>query len=95
MALLNPDAPSGFRPSSELPSLLVPDDVSRTRQVWTRDEWKVIDRAIGLLKARRIRTEMFCEEDHCHGRTIEAARLSGRAIRLRCDCTDRMFTRDL
>lgn len=56
-------APSGFRPTAS--GLIVPDEVSRVREVLTRDDWKVIDRAMKVLKSRGIAATMRCLTEGC------------------------------
>ena len=41
--------------------LLVPEEVSRERQVWTKDEWKAINRVTTLLESRGMRLQFTCD----------------------------------
>lgn len=82
-------SPSAFR---ETPSgLYVPETVERPLEVWTRDEWKTIDRAAKLLTARGLRLKFFCDEaPDC---PVETFRNAGGEAVLRCAHKDRLFTR--
>lgn len=83
------DAPAGYAPHTS--GLLVPEAVARTRVVWTRDEWKLIDRAAKVLRERGVATLMRCNEPGCPQRVLEAVQLPGVLV-LQCGCTDRVLT---
>lgn len=82
--------PHGFRPHAS--GLIVPDAVSRQREVWTRVELKLIDRAIALLKSRHVLLQLACPAPGCKGDGIERVRLDDGSIVLRCNHKDRVFT---
>jgi hypothetical protein len=87
--MLTADAPRGFRRAGSS-LLIVPASLERHRQVWTRDEFKSIDRTIKLLNSRGVKVTMTCKGAECHG---DIERVDGDDPILRCDCTDRVFTR--
>lgn len=72
--------------------LLVPDDVSREREVWTRDEAKILDRAIKLLKARGLSVQLACPKPGCKGDKLEKVRHADGSVILQCHHKDRIFT---
>lgn len=82
----------GFRQSPSS-GLLVPEEVSRERQVWTRDEWKVLDRCGKLLKSRGLQMLMYCEATpECKAQpTLQKIKQPDGFI-LRCAHADRLFT---
>lgn len=78
--------------------LIVPDEVSRAREVWTFEEWRVIERATKLLESRGM--EFFLRCGRCSARAARLGQANPRLERvtrrdggqtLRCDCTDREF----
>jgi hypothetical protein len=85
-------APRGYRPSTGS-GLLVPDAVSRIREVWTSDEWRLIDRAMRLLHSRSVKVTLTCKSDTCDDRAIQGTTEVSGDMRLRCGCKDRIVTR--
>lgn len=81
--------PAGFRESAT--GLIVPEAHSRKRELWTRDEWKTIDRATKLLEARGVSVFFGCP--HCPGAPMERIRRNDGGLTLQCDCTAREFTK--
>lgn len=86
----------GFREHAS--GLIVPDEVSRTREVWTFEEWRVIERATQLLNSRGL--DFFLRCGPCTARAaaahtpppiLERRRRADGALTLRCDCTEREF----
>lgn len=75
--------------------LLVPDEVARVREAWTRDEWKVLERATKLLKARRIQIFLRCDEPACQKAPMTRVRSADGGITLRCEHKDRVFVGSL
>lgn len=81
-------APSGFRPTAS--GLIVPDEVSRVREVLTRDDWKVIDRAMTILHRHGLSTLMRCQRPGCADVVVSTTPDGGR--RIRCDHRDLILT---
>jgi hypothetical protein len=80
----------GFR---EFGNLLVPIDQPRDRQVWTKDEWRLLDRATRLLNSRRVGLQLKCLDPRCDREPIERLRQPDGGILLRCAHVDRTFMR--
>lgn len=79
-----------FRRQTGGAGLFVPDDLSRTRRVVTHADWRAIDRGLDALNRIDLKFQFRCE----HGcPTIEKSRTPDGGTRLRCDCTDRLFTK--
>jgi hypothetical protein len=85
----NPYTQTGYRQHAS--GLLVPPDISREREVWTRDEWKVLERAAQLLKAKGVDLFLGCPEPDCKGAPMTRVRRNDGAITLRCAHKDREF----
>lgn len=85
------DVPHGFSPHTS--GLLVPEHAARTRQVWTKDDAKILTRAAKLLNARGVSHQMRCANTSCPDPQLTEVRLAGRDVVLRCGCTDRHFTK--
>lgn len=84
-------APSGFR---ETPGgLLVPQDVPRAEQIWTKDEWRLLDRTTRLLNSRGVSLLMACQAPDCKGVKLARLRHADGTITLRCPHVDRVFRR--
>lgn len=83
---------SGFR-RHEGSGLLVPEEVSREREVWTRDDLRLIDRATKLLTSRGIQVMFACTDKRCAD--VKITRVHGLAgdYILRCNHKDRVFQR--
>lgn len=86
-----PELKPGYRQHAS--GLLVPNELSRKREVWTRDEWKVLERATKLLGSRGVDMFLRCENDACKAAPMERIRRNDGGITLRCACTDREMTR--
>lgn len=82
-------SPLGFAPHTS--GLLVPETVARRREVWTRDDWKTVNRAAKILNDRAVSTLMRCRVPACPDPVLEASRQDGGELWLRCGCTDRVF----
>ena len=73
--------------------LYVPEDVSRAREVWTREELRLVDRATKLLTSRGMAVMFACTDTKCENVKIERVQgLAGDYI-LRCAHKDRVFQR--
>jgi hypothetical protein len=70
---------------------LVPEAHSRVREVWTRDERRVIDRAIALLARRAVRFQFACGDPACRDPTF-SPRLVGGELVLECGHKRRVFS---
>jgi hypothetical protein len=90
--MLSAASHSGFRKAGS--GLLVPMALERTREVWTADERKAVDRAAKLFAARGLRMVLTCSREGCRG---TLTRLAGGVAgdRLECDCTARVLSRNL
>lgn len=80
------------RPDS---GLLVPEEQVRNRQVWTRDEWKQMNRASGILNGHGVAVLMRCSRPDCPDSMLRPERLADGSSVLRCGCTDRVLSRSL
>lgn len=73
--------------------LYVPDEVSRTREVWTKQEVRLVNRTTTLLKSRGIQVMFACTSKQCADTAItRVPGLTGDFV-LRCECKDRIFQR--
>lgn len=91
MHATSPDAPAGFRRAGS--GLIVPEDVSRTREVWTYDEWRTLEKATKLLSGRGVQLLMRCAQPDCQKSPMERRRRPDGGITLRCSHADREFTK--
>lgn len=94
--MLRPDThartyPHGYRP---LPgsTLVVPEVLSRQRDVWPKDEGRLLDRVIALLESHSVKLLLKCGKADCTGQTLERIKTAD-GYTLQCGCTDRVFTR--
>jgi hypothetical protein len=85
-----PDRP-GFREHAS--GLLVPEEQSRAREVWGRDEWKLLERVTKLLATRGLELFIGCTEPGCGKAPLERVRRPDGGITLRCEHKDRDFVR--
>lgn len=77
---------AGYREHAS--GLIVPEDVSRKRIVFTKDETRLIQRALKLLGARGLATFFGCPERSCRRSPVQRVELADGSESLRCDCTD-------
>lgn len=56
--------PVGFRHSATS-DLVVPEEVSRQREVWTREEMKLLRRTEKLLRSRNLDLYVLCLDERC------------------------------
>lgn len=77
----------GQAPGSDL---LVPTELAREREVWTREEWKTLERARKLAASRGVVLKLGCPE--CREPLKSVTRLDGQPT-LRCAHKDREITR--
>lgn len=81
----------GFAPRPS--GLYVPTEAVRDRQKWTRDEWKLLDRATRVMGRHGLTVMLECQEPGCKGTPIERFRRPDGGITLRCAHLDREWTR--
>ncbi len=73
--------------------LVVPEEVSRTREVWTPEETRLLDRTIQMLKRKHLQWAIGCETCKPDQKAMTYARsVDGNRI-ARCGCTDRILTK--
>jgi hypothetical protein len=80
----------GYRSTGS--GLLVPEEHSRKREVWTRDEGRLLDRATKLLTSRQVKFQMACARDCGEPMTQQFKQPGGLPV-LECGCTTREFAR--
>ena len=71
--------------------LLVPEELKREREVWTREELRTLDKATALLESRGIQVFMRCHKPECHKAPMERIRSLDGGITYRCGHKDRVF----
>jgi len=69
--------------------LLVPNEISRAREVWTRAEWKALDKVTDFLAAKGLTVYLACEQCKGDDKRIERVRRPDGGITLRCAHLDR------
>jgi hypothetical protein len=84
---------AGFR-RNPATGLILPTELSRQREVWTKTEHTLLARATKLLKARGLQILLRCEETSCQSAPIMRRRdpQSG-DIHLECAHKTRVFQR--
>lgn len=83
---------AGFHPHAS--GLLVPEEHAREREVWTKDEWRLMDRVFKLLESRGLEVFLGCTHPDCKGKSpIERRRQPDGGYLLRCPHKDRVFQR--
>lgn len=90
--MLRSTLPPGFRQASEASGLLVPEDTPREREVWTKDEQRLIDRATAFLAFKGLEFLIACADDRCKGQKLERVPAAEGSI-LRCLHKDRVLQR--
>lgn len=70
--------------------LLVPKAHVRIRQVFTKEEWRLLDKVSRLFKSRGVALLMECEQPAC-SKEIQQVQIPGAGLMLRCQCTDRVL----
>lgn len=86
-----PQNRSAFRAHAS--GLLVPEEHSREREVWTKDEARLLERAMKLLQSRHLDLFMGCDEPTCKKQPMERIRSLDGGLILRCAHRDRVLTR--
>jgi hypothetical protein len=87
------NAGAAFRTTNS--GLFVPAELSRERQVWTKDEARLLERATKLLEGKGIRLFLGCMHDRCREAPIERMRAADGGLVLRCAHADRVLSRSL
>src|SRR5205807_1921718 len=88
--LMGVQATPAFRAHAS--GLIVPEALSRIREVITKDEWKALSKAIQkVLGPRRIKFLFFCDHEGCSAPRVERIRTADGFV-LRCGCRDRVYS---
>lgn len=74
--------------------LLLPPELSRERQVWTRDEWRLLERCTALLHGKGLALQMQCQHDACKKAILEPSRLGDGSFQLQCPHATRVMGKD-
>lgn len=82
--------PRGFRQSTES-GLILPEEISRERQVYSKADWMTLDRATKLLRQMGITLFLKCDTPACASAPIERLRRLDGGITFRCAHADREF----
>ena len=85
------DLPTGYAPSPS--GLALPVELTRTRETWTHDQWRLIDRASKLLASRDIKLQLVCGRPECDGVVSQVK--GAHDPTLQCGCKTRVFLRDV
>lgn len=81
--------PHGFRRSVGT-GLIVPEEHSRQREVWSKDDLRLLDRATKMLASYGMEIFLGCKEPACKAAgPIERHRRNDGGITLRCAHKDR------
>ena len=81
--------PAGMRAHAS--GLIVPEAQSRAREVWTKDEGRLLERATKLLDAKGIKLFLGCTEPRCKVAPITRKRLANGDFVLECEHKTRVF----
>jgi hypothetical protein len=73
--------------------LIVPDAVSRGREVWPWQEVRDLNRVIARLGEHNVTLLLRCEEPGCKGTPMERLTNPDGGFTLRCAHLDRVFTK--
>jgi hypothetical protein len=73
--------------------LFVPPELQRDRQVWTKDEGRLLERATKMLEAKGVRLYLGCDHAACTRAPIERIRDQAGGLILRCAHLDRQLQR--
>lgn len=87
-----PRIDAGYRPSVAS-GLLVPVESSRGREVWPRDEWRLLERATRMLGRHGIDLILQCQHPDCATTPLEPMRLDDGGFQLRCAHMDHVMTK--
>lgn len=90
--MLADTVPKGFRRATSS-GLIVPEDISRAREVWTHDEGRKLDWITKLANKRELKLFLGCTHPECQKAPIERIRLANGDWVLRCAHKDRVFVK--
>lgn len=85
--------PAGYRRSAL--GLILPEEISRERQVFTWQEWRELEKVTKRLTARGIRLLFRCTDARCQAAPIERVRTAEGGISFRCAHADRIYLKAL
>lgn len=92
-APVNPAAtPLGFHHAPQS-GLILPEAVARERQVWTKQEYRLLERLTGMLGQHGVDLLLQCQHPACSKTPLEPSRLPDGGFRLRCAHMDRVMTK--
>lgn len=91
VAISYPDRDPAFREHAS--GLIVPAELSREREVWSKDEYRTLERATRLLTSRGVSLFMGCDDPKCKNTPIERLRNPDGGITLRCFHKDRVVVK--
>lgn len=83
--------PAGYAPHAS--GLLVPDEFRREREVWTREDLRLIDKATVFLDQHGVEVYLRCSHEGCHGAPMERIRNLDGGITYRCHHRDRVVVK--
>jgi hypothetical protein len=86
--------PHGFRHATNS-GLLVPEELSRERQVMTWQEWRDLERVTKSLAARGVVIHLQCLDPRCQREPITRVRTPEGGISFRCAHADRVYTKTI
>lgn len=84
-------APHGYRETAL--GLLVPEEVSRQRQVMPWQEWRDLERVTKSLERRGIVLQLKCSDPRCQRTPIVRHRTLEGGISFRCEHQDLVYTK--
>lgn len=93
MIRVNDRVPAGFKRQTGS-ALIVPEEHARQREVWTKDEARLLERATKLLESRGIALHLRCPHDGCTA-PLERLRAPDGGLILRCDHKERHLSRSI
>lgn len=85
--------PSGFRANAV--GLLVPEDISREREVWTKADYRILERATKLLQTRGIQIFLRCNNPDCQKLPMTRRRMPDGGLAITCGHKDRIVVNGL
>lgn len=85
-------SPDAFRRSVDS-GLLLPPELSRERQVWTKAEWRLLERCTRMLESHDLRLQLQCTHDTCRQVPLVPSRLPGGDFQLACPHATRVMTK--
>lgn len=84
--------PHGFRQALHS-GLIVPEEISRERQLMTWQEWRDLERVTKRLEARGMTLQLKCNDPRCQREPIKRVRTPEGGISFQCAHADRVFTK--